>query len=836
MSGNEDSSSGGQGEPVSRRTLLGAIGAGAGLAAAPRAALAGQADGEAAAEGRWTNAELARARIEQFGLGRLAAKPGCFKPNARELYGPTDLNAQSANGRLAVGVNGAGTMTVFRWPRPSFYDQVKYFTEGRDDDADIQVAPNMGAFLGIAADTGDGFRTTWLRDFDEVEQYYANDRDETAGEYSDEIVTRFVDDDLGLDVRVRDLTTNDRDAFVRRVRVHRRGTSPVERARLVAFGNFNLVTEKLPQFPVQDWCLEEDNVSRARYLDRLDAVVYDATGVDVSTGTRRSVAVAMGFGGDTVGHQVGGDAYDPAAEPTGRAGPTVDAYDDAATGSLSGNDEYVGQATSALTTDLSFESGGNVAEETVVVAAAEDETSVATTLGAVREESHETLRERKEAWLADVLAGAPLPDRDAIEAAEGEEVATAVMQAVRRALVVLVTNYDRESGAVVASISTQPPYGEDWPRDGAYFNYVLELIGRHDWVEKRNRWYASIQQQAAESALDGDLLGSLQPSQLTSLTTLPANWNMCYYADGVAGGPIPYQIDTTSYVVWTMYDHYEMTGDEEYLRAVYPAIRRAADFLVQCKDPRNDLQCPAFEDDRFTEPTRQTMNGAAPVWRALRAATDAARVLGREDDAVRYSQRQHELGQAIERELYDESLGGYVSDPGSTYSETVWPLEYTPYVDPETGEIRDRPQVEDPLEHPRVQRHLDADARSVEAIFEEPEGGEVDTGAYEAKVLIPLAKARRETPPGDFEFVSDGVRWLATEHATDDTRVMGEAWKVFPDENGDRDVRSITGQPHVWEQVLLYLATLEAYPPADVAFDDDGIGGVLAALREQKRE
>ncbi|MDZ7732957.1 MAG: glycoside hydrolase family 15 protein [Acidimicrobiia bacterium] len=36
---------------------------------------------------------------------------------------------------------------------------------------------------------------------------------------------------------------------------------------------------------------------------------------------------------------------------------------------------------------------------------------------------------------------------------------------------------DRETGAVVASITTQPPYALDWIRDGAYLNEALLAAG-----------------------------------------------------------------------------------------------------------------------------------------------------------------------------------------------------------------------------------------------------------------------------------------------------------------------------------------------------------------------
>jgi hypothetical protein len=828
----------------SRRSLLGAVGVGAAFGTLP---IAGRAsgmgtglgiDGDDGGDAALRQDRSYRGRLYPIDADfhgetpqRLRAKRGCFKPQNRPIYGPTDVNAQTANGRLAVATNREGTMTVFRWPRPSFFDQVKYFTEGRDEDDEIQVAPNMGSFLGLAVDTGDGFETRWLRAFDEIDQQYRNDADGVDADYSDEIVTRYVDDELGLDVRVHDLVARNFDAFVRRVRVIRRGNSPVEAARLVAFENLNLVVGKYPQYPVQDWCFEENNQSRARYLDRLDAIVHDRAGVDQSTGDRRSVAIAVGFAGESAGHQVGGDAHDPAAEPTGRAEPTRDAYDDAASGSLSGNDEYVGQATGALSTELEFGPGqGGTAEETVVLAAGADETEAGTALGSVRSRAFETLRERKEAWIGDLLSAAPLPNREAIAERESEEATEAMMETARRALTALVTTYDPESGAIVASITTQPPYGEDWPRDGAFFNYVLDLIGKHDWVEKRNRWYASLQQQTADAATEGNLLKATEESQRTSLNTLQANWNMNYYGDGVAGGPIPYQIDTTGYVVWTLYEHYEVTGDEEYLRAVYPSIRRAADYLVECRDPRNGLQCPNFEDDRFTEPDRQTINGAAPSWRALKSAAAAARTLGRDADANRYEERMHELGRAIDRVLYDEAEGCYgCKRNGFPYGETTWPLGFTPYADPESGEIRDRPQVDDPFDHPRIQRHLTRDGRTIPKILAEPEAGERDNGGYDAKAIIPLAKARRQSSPRSIEAVRDAVRWLATQHATDDTHVMGEFWRVFG-EGDDREVRSIQGQPHIWEQSLYYLAALEAYPPADLEFEAGTFESVTGAL------
>ena len=55
------------------------------------------------------------------------------QPNADyEAYGPTDVQAQTGDGRLTVNENAAGTLTVFKYPNPSYYNQIKYLAVSRD--------------------------------------------------------------------------------------------------------------------------------------------------------------------------------------------------------------------------------------------------------------------------------------------------------------------------------------------------------------------------------------------------------------------------------------------------------------------------------------------------------------------------------------------------------------------------------------------------------------------------------------------------------------------------------------------------------------------------------
>lgn len=701
----------------------------------------------------------------------------CIKPEqGKELYGPTDVNAQAGNQGLSVAFNAQGTVTVFKWPSPSFYDQVKYHTNSRAEPY-TGAQPNEGLFLGLAVTTAAGESTVWLRDFADISQEHATG-------LTDELHTTYRDPTLGLAVTVVDVVTHPDDVLVRDVTVERLEGSPVTDAALVAYENFNLVVSKLPALPVQDWCLEGLNIDTAAFDAANDAIVHSLSGIDVSTLSPTSVAVAMGFDGASTAHQVGGDAHEPLATPDGKLPLlTYDAYEDAADGTLTGNDNYLGQTTGAMTQDLDFDGGR--AESRVLFAAAATPGEAVSLIGSHRSSLTEDLAAEKRRWVESQLDEFPLPNAD-------DEF---VLGVAERALVVLLTDIDRSTKSIVASITTQSPYGADWPRDGAFFDYALDLGGLHDLVSEHHAFYSDTQQTLA----DPDLY-------LTALAVPPGNWGMNYYADGVVGGPIPWEIDETGYAVWNFWQHYLATGDLEQLRTIWPTLSAAADFLMTCADPLNGLQCLAIEDDN--PDLRQTNVGASSTWMALDAAAAAAKALDEQDAARRYAKRRDELGEAIDRELWINDPGHY--GPGAL-AVTVWPMCFKPY------------------DHPRMVSHFDRVWSSIAPTFTEPEAGKKAFGLYEAKGVLSLAKAWKGQPD-KMAMLRDALDWIVREHATSDTHVMGEVWKS---EGGE--IISIQAQPHAWEQILTYLAAIELYPPS--GFEDVGPGcdGVLGAIRDARR-
>jgi hypothetical protein len=739
-------------------------------------------------------------------LRDVLAQRRCLHPEASpELFGPTNINAQTGNQRLAVALDGDGTVTVLRWPRPSFYDQLKYRARDRDQPY-AGALPNEGAFLGLRIATRSGVETVWLRDQPSRQRYASKSGNEHAGAWTDTVVTTYDLDRYGLTVTVRDVVPVETDALVRSVTVEREPDSRVTDAWLVNFANPALVTSKRPRRPVDDWCCDADRIDTARYDDRSDAVVFAADGVDESTGTYTRVALGIGFAGASDGHQVGGDAHEPVApEPT-----ATDAYADACDGPLSGTDAHSGRTTAAMSRRLSFDD--DTATATALLVAGPDEPAVDAAIGTLRERDAASLRADKRAFYESLLADAPMPDTD-------DE---AILALCRRALVTLVSNYDPRSGAVVASIATQNPYALDWPRDGAFFNHALHLLGLESWAERRCRWYAELQAGS----------GDPQPGELD---VPDGHWAMNYYGDGVVGGPIPYEVDQTAYAVWALWDHYATTGDESYLADVYPAIRRAAERFCADRDPETGLHEPANEDDNALR--SQTVVGAAPVWLALGAAAAAARERGETTAAERYETRRAELGDAIERHLWDEREGAYTGGSGLARAFDV--LSSVPVVGPVIQAFplvpttTAQPAIFWPVgfrdaDDPRMARHLDHVFEHLTETFAEPERGDRTAGRYETMSLIALAQAWRGDPDR-MAAVRRGVEWVAYEHATNDTHIMGEMWMT---RNGG--VVTAASQPHTWAQLLFYYASLEAFPPEGFA-ESDG-DSVLAWLRERRRD
>jgi GH15 family glucan-1,4-alpha-glucosidase len=154
------------------------------------------------------------------------------------------------------------------------------------------------------------------------------------------------------------------------------------------------------------------------------------------------------------------------------------------------------------------------------------------------------------------------------------------------------------------------------------------------------------------------------------------SWATNYYADGVAGSPTAYEIDETGFGIWTLWEHYRATEDQNYLFGyAYDAIQRAANYLEDgtCTDLFNDLPCEAPEEDDATP--SQTIVGAQAAFMGLEAAVSAAKVLEHNENRTDWKARAQELAEAIHEEFYDPECKCYTRNY-ETGGTLLWPVRY----------------------------------------------------------------------------------------------------------------------------------------------------------------
>jgi hypothetical protein len=677
----------------------------------------------------------------------------CVKPTLdlrTEPYGATDINAIAGNQGLSVGINKQGTITLFKWPNPSFYDHVKFMTTSRDKER-LGALENEGIFTGVYYETDRGPGFFWLRDL-KGGQYYLGPR-------SVVVETSFTEKDLGLRIFQLDLVEPDRDVMWRSYLVGKLPGSEVKKARLVAYINFAPKVSKLESLPLADWCLDEYGGSSIRWSEEDEAFVQHRRGRDLSTGKTGSVALAFGFDRGTHGRHAGFDGT------CSMKRHKKDPYKIARQGVPAGSDSAEGKVSAAVSAELVFDDLGE-AVASLMIAAAGDEESALDMIAASRDKGvSRALYETEKHW-KELLDDAPLPDTDNQR----------IKEVALRSVITLLLGFCKDSGAIVASSSTQPPYGFDWPRDGAYMNEALLAAGFHDLVKEHNMFYARTQS---------------QPDHKIPRVPM-GNWASNYYADGVPGMPyIWWEIDETSYGIWTLFRYYEETGDRSYLEEVYPAIKRAADFLTGFRDPKTGKPKPCFETD--IPKKNQSIRGSQCAYFGLKFAVLAAKAMGDDGSANKWGARRDELERVVHERFYDKKCSRFVLfeeqkgncegfGAGWENPLMLWPVGLLDFSGPLAKE---------------------AAQNSWESLKPSFTGGR-DKGSYEPFGLLSLAKIWKHDPE-KIELIRQALDWQVSVPITA-TGHFGEIWNTR-----DGEVYVGEAQPQLWHHALYYLAALEAF-------------------------
>lgn len=222
-----------------------------------------------------------------------------------------------------------------------------------------------------------------------------------------------------------------------------------------------------------------------------------------------------------------------------------------------------------------------------------------------------------------------------------------VVSLFKRSLLLIRTHADNR-GAIIASCdSDMLQYGRDtysyvWPRDGALSAIALDAAGDHD---VSHRFFEFCHSVISE---DGYFMHKYRSDQ-----ALGSSWHPWVRNNRPQ---LPIQEDETALVLVALWRHYQSTKDLEFIENIYQSlVKKAAEFMLSYRDPRTGLPLPSY--DIWEEKYGVSTFTSSAVYAALNAASKFAELLGKIDTANKYRAGAKEIKEGILTHLYDQKDG-----------------------------------------------------------------------------------------------------------------------------------------------------------------------------------
>ncbi len=695
------------------------------------------------------------------------------------MFGATNIYGIVGDGYTTAAFSEEGDLTVLRWPNPSYYELLNYITSNSPDARQLPhlgAKDNMGGFGGLVLYVNDQKIVTEFRDrnFWKINTNYLSTD-------TDILIHQFTSKEYPIYVEQADFVDPESEVLVIAFRVNY--DYPVTKAEIFYYLNPAMSMERKEFVPTYAY---EDDPKKGflLYFSRTHQVFVDFvppeskrnqellnSWLSVYNDGEPSLEETDNILGSGLYMMVGTNfpirEYQCGNDQTAAPGsPETDAYEDLKDGILSMNDLSTWHVNLALK--------GKVQKnvwKAVFISAANSATEAVARLNSIRVVSIDKLIQRTNQWWYNYISRARIPD----------DIPEADKNFIKRTILTIRTSMDRKTGAIVASVSNQPPYFMDWPRDGAFINYFLNTVGYYDLALQHNLFYTKMQRKkSGEKAF----LPTNAP---------PGTFAMNYYPDGMVGGPIDFEIDETGLVLWSWCSQGKFikipSEKKAYYEKYFPNIKLAADTIANCKDKKTGLQCYANEDDNI-QPT-QGLQGAVTVYLGLRCSAEVAEYLGKWKDAQKWQSRAEELKEAIYTHLYDNNLGRFNGDFEyyANGSWAMWPVQLWSKNDP-----RWKGQID--FGFNKLRQNI---------LNPSPEGS-----AYDAKTAIAMAYILPQNDPR--RKILGRIIYELAVNLPIKTLHVGEAY--MPIYSGyDYKWEDVTSIPHVWEASLISLSVLAYYHP-----------------------
>ncbi len=708
---------------------------------------------------------------------------------SESMSGASNYATALGNGRLFVEISPWAELAVFRWPNPTYADHLRYFTfengitlaEGKPvrlgDDAPskdwarygrpVEPCHGLGSSAGAVLPGGE---VAWSHDpaWKSSRSFEPEDSTILRTTLQGDNVEITVEDFLHpeLDLMVRDYTVKGARKFLYHgsfaplliSSAHAVESDPKEAGYATAYlADSDAVVHFKPRRKGLSMPeLTEDNLS----ADSIDRAFPEG-----------GVFVAWKILQGSQGHQAGPDACE---DEKGVSGPLRDSRD----GQLSGNDLYIGKGDAALSRTIDPIAG----RVSVAVSVSRTAKGAVALLQKAKSQGPDSLHEQSRQHWQETSASIYLPQ------GPGE----VTEQVCRRSVLNLIQGQGDEHGSVVASVSRQPHYHFDWPRDGAFFDLTLDMAGFPGRVDRHHEYYRKTQYR---DKLDFAFIKTFN-------FELPfyrprGHWPPNMAADGTAGSipkVLQFEIDETALMVWDFWRHERVlagTKADEYRRRMKKTMGLAADATFDYVDFKQAWTKPAVEDDNF--PPDATLHGVAAVLTGMAAACDAGPRWGfSEERTEKWCRAARVLKKGVRERIGKDSIRERTGWRGLSWS--LWPAP-----------------VFDDFNAPA--------ARSIKAELARRIREKVDKQtpgfAYLGEEIFSLALADREQ--GEYTgLLKEALKFLTSEVPFPGTNCYGEV-TLWIEMDGEKLSQQRTSIPHIWNGVTVYLAAMAVYEPE--AFD-----------------
>ena len=245
-------------------------------------------------------------------------------------------------------------------------------------------------------------------------------------------------------------------------------------------------------------------------------------------------------------------------------------------------------------------------------------------------------------------------------------VPAALLKLYRQSLATIRIHTDNRGGIIASSDTDMLHHGRDtysyvWPRDGAMIVRALDGAGYSDVAERFFTFITACQEPA----------GYLMHKYLTD-GSLGSSWHPWLQRNEAY---LPIQEDETASIIFSLWQHYEINRNLEYIELHYNSfIEPAAKFLADYIEAATGLPQASFDlwEEKYGTSTYTTSS----VYGGLLAAARFASLLGKENDARTWGVIAERMKEAILTHLYDAQLGMFVkhvihTDDGLEYDRTL---------------------------------------------------------------------------------------------------------------------------------------------------------------------